>query len=564
MVRAGDNARDLSRVGLHHAPSTIPPVPQPDEPRLFPPRFFHVLGRSDATSMNNYPATLSVLVFASLLSSAGANESLIILPEEGAIQNAGCGTEIWNGGPQSGEVRLIKTAVPVSEYAVNSMIRRSWHEFETEEGQYQFQKLDRLFESCIRYRQKVNLGVFTTSSNDGLELDGAKCCYPAYIHRAFQDSGHKDVKYTSKLGNVSRWEPNFENPYFFQRYDKLLKAFAEYLNQQQTFDGKTVQRKKLVRYIEMRHFGWWGEGAYPKRLVPSNSDCLIRFADAFLSHFPDIRIIVPTNGMVYLPNVYDSLREYHFHLLTAKNHAGLCGIFRDNWGWDERSSYFQKIYYSANHYERNGLKMYELIRDRWKHAPVVGEPGQTYPRPDFQPYSGLVEQVKYLHPVVIRNCNVSDGRGRSPTNPTDYSIFRDPQALDQFHKMYAILGFRYLYASSRIERTGQELTVRLNWLNIGLTPTYDQWNIRFYVLDGTGKEIWTGRSALDLRTLLPDEATSPGTVGLDKETVRTDRFTDVPAGPLLMRIEDPDGISPPLALSQRGRRDDGSYLLEHP
>ena len=63
------------------------------------------------------------------------------------------------------------------------------------------------------------------------------------------------------LNKQKHWEPNFENPYFFERYNALLKAFAEYLERPISADGKTVPRKKLVRCIEMRHFGFWGEGA---------------------------------------------------------------------------------------------------------------------------------------------------------------------------------------------------------------------------------------------------------------------------------------------------------------
>ena len=92
----------------------------------------------------------------------------------------------------------------------------------------------------------------------------------------------------------------------------------------------------------------------------------------------------------------DPLKAYHFHLLSATNNAGLLGIFRDNWGWDERSSYYQKIYYAANLYEQDGRKLFELLRDRWKFAPLVGEPGRTGPKKDWRPYSWL-SPVSFCH-----------------------------------------------------------------------------------------------------------------------------------------------------------------------
>lgn len=485
----------------------------------------------------------------------------IISVGEGAIQNAGCGPEIWRGGPSNGETRLVKTIVSVSDYAVNSMIRVKWSDYERAEGEYLFDTMDEHFAYCIQYGQKLNIGCFVTSTNHGISIDDALCAYPVYVHEALQKSEDQDIKYTTSRGGITRWEPNFENDYFFERYDALLAAFAEYLDGSQTFEGRTIQRKKLVRYIEMRHFGFWGEGAYPKALVPSNSACLIRFADAFAKHFPDIRLLVPTNGMVYSPDNYDTIVDYHFHLLNAKNNVGPFGIFRDNWGWDENLSYVQKIYYEANKYEKDGVKLYALLRDRWKAAPLVGEPLQAVPKEGFRPYMHLLQQVKYLHPAVIRNCNVSSGT-KWYGNPTGYNAYDDPQAMADFHAMYAIIGFRYLFTEAAITWSDDELMVAVDWLNIGLTPTYDEWHVQYIIKDQAGKEIWSGRSSLDLRTLFPNENTPPGVVSADDATAHTDRFTDVPkAGRLYLQIVDPCGVSPPMALSIKGRTEKGRYLL---
>ena len=87
---------------------------------------------------------LPVLLFLSLVSACALfrQESAkattfapeIITVEQGSIQNAGAGTEIWNGGPRDGVTNLIRYAVRVSDYSVNSMIRPAWDAFETQEG----------------------------------------------------------------------------------------------------------------------------------------------------------------------------------------------------------------------------------------------------------------------------------------------------------------------------------------------------------------------------------------------------------------------------------------------
>jgi hypothetical protein len=486
----------------------------------------------------------------------------IITVDQGAIQNAGAGTEIWNGGPGNGVTNLVRYAVRVSEYSVNSMIRPGWDAFESQEGVYHFEKMDKLFEYGIQYGQKINLACFVTScAGTQQKIDGAFCCYPAYVHEAMQKSEQKDRLNTLWLNKVTHWEPNFENDYFFGRYDALLKAFAAYLEKPITFGGKTVPRKKLVRCIELRHFGYWGEGAYHKNLIPSNSSCLIRFADAYVRHFPDIRLVVPTNGMGYNPSTHGALVDYHFHLLTMSNRVGLAGIFRDNWGCDESEAFYQRLFNAANLYEIDGVKLYELLRGRWKSAPLVGEPGKWGPKKEgFRPYWGLYEQVSYLRPAMIRNCNVSEGR--HTTNPTDYSIHSDPRALDAFHRAYAVIGFRYLFTEARIKRGNGHLEIGVDWLNIGFTPTYDAWRIRYFMEDDSGKEIWTGDSTLDLRTVLPDESTPPGVVRAEKVRTHVDRFDEVPtAGRLFIQIVNPDGISPNMALSIKGRTASGAYPL---
>jgi len=508
---------------------------------------------------------MALLLWLSLQMGGAAPAAEVLRPEiigveAGAIQNAGAGTEIWRGGPGNGVAELVRYAVRVSDHAVNSMIRVSWADYETQPGEYQFQRMDQHFAHCLQYGQKLDVACFVTSAGGRQTIDGAFCSYPPYIHEALQNSAHQDVVLPSFWDKQQRWEPNFENPYFFERYDALLKAFAQYLEQPQTHGGRSVQRKKLIRCMEMRHFGFWGEGAYPKQLVPGNSACLIRFAAAFLQHFPDIRLVAPTNGMVYIPAIYDPLKDYHFYLLTAKNNVGRLGIFRDNWGWDERSSYYQRIYYASNLYEKDGVKLYELLRDRWKEAPLVGEPGRTEPKGDFRPYMCLLDQATYLHPAVIRNCNVSDGK--SAFNASGYSIFNDPPALAQFHRLYALIGFRYLFTAARVNRQGGDLEVAADWLNIGLTPTYDRWRVRFFIEDEAGKEIWSGCSGLDLRTVFPDPSTPPGVVAAERARTHTDRFSNVPsAGRLYLRIEDPDGVSPPMALSIQGRTKTGAYCL---
>ncbi len=94
--------------------------------------------------------------------SAEASECVtpeIIGVDQGAIQNAGAGAGIWNGGPGNGVTNLVRYALRVSDHAVNSMIRVSWADYEMKEGEYGFQKMDKHFAYCLQYGQKLESAV---------------------------------------------------------------------------------------------------------------------------------------------------------------------------------------------------------------------------------------------------------------------------------------------------------------------------------------------------------------------------------------------------------------------
>lgn len=481
---------------------------------------------------------------------------------EGMIQNAGSGTEIWNGGESDGLQEIVKTAVRVSPFSCNAMVRLSWAEFEKEEGHYDFSRMDASFRNALKCGQKLNLAVFMTSGVRSFSVNGAFCAYPEYLHRQMQAGAQPDRKFTIPYGSFTQWEPDFQNDLFFERYDALLGAFAQFLEGSVTVGERTVTRRKLVRFIEMRHFGWWGEGAYPKELLPDNSECLIRYVDSYRRHFPSIRLIAPTNGMICSEN-YRPLLDYHFHLLTARNEAGLFGLFRDNYGWNEDGNYVQALCYDKNLWEKDGVRLVSLLRERWKDAPVTGEPGRWSPDGKYVPYHDLERQALCLRPCVIRNCNVSLGETFT-TNANGFDVRKDPVALANFHHFYSIIGFRYVFQTPRLELTENRLKISLNWANSGLTPTYDVWRIRFLLRAPDGQELWSAVSSFDLRTLLPNPDVPPGTLSDFRNVTEVFDFTtsEIPAGSVFfLRIEDPDGISPPMALGIRGRTKTGEYPL---
>ena len=82
--------------------------------------------------------------------------------------------------------------------------------------------------------------------------------------------------------------------------------------------------------------------------------------------------------------------------------------------------------------------------------------------------------------------------------------------------------------------TGTAFPITLNWKNVGLSPTYENWDIVFELKNSGGTTVWSGKSAFQLRLFLPQT----------NATARTDNFTvptSVAAGTysLILYVKDP-------------------------
>jgi hypothetical protein len=99
---------------------------------------------------------------------------------------------------------------------------------------------------------------------------------------------------------------------------------------------------------------------------------------------------------------------------------------------------------------------------------------------------------------------------------------------------------------------------RSQWSNTGVTPAYEPWSVVFELRDPTtGRVVWTGRSKLDLRSLIPTGrgsrvAEDEFTVG---PNVRRGRYA------LAVTVLDSSRYVRPLALAMPGRTPAGAYLL---
>ncbi|HUM66771.1 MAG TPA: DUF4832 domain-containing protein, partial [Chitinophagaceae bacterium] len=96
----------------------------------------------------------------------------------------------------------------------------------------------------------------------------------------------------------------------------------------------------------------------------------------------------------------------------------------------------------------------------------------------------------------------------------------------------------------------------LDWKNIGVAPTYEEWDVFFELRDSSDHVVWNGKSAFRPKLFLP----------ANRGTTVTDEFVipaELPAGKyrLELNIKDPRQYRQPLPLAIAGRTIHGSYLL---
>lgn len=198
----------------------------------------------------------------------------------------------------------------------------------------------------------------------------------------------------------------------------------------------------------------------------------------------------------------------------------------------------------------------------------LGAPNMYSLLPTYAPSSAARQRWRTA-PILSEWCgaNVSFTRGRDDVRTYHVSNSSSGNFNPQYAGMTSAqrsayvaatkyAGYRYRLAGltmPRSIRSGQWFRVSQTWANMGSAPTYDRWQVALLLFDSSGRKVGGTVTRTDLRTLMPGSRT--GRTSL--------RFTGVRPGTYQLRIQvrDAAGYLKPMALSQAGRRADGSYAL---
>jgi hypothetical protein len=184
------------------------------------------------------------------------------------------------------------------------------------------------------------------------------------------------------------------------------------------------------------------------------------------------------------------------------------------------------------------------MKDRWKTAPFVtefiGDGASGF-------LTTSLRQAKQYH---IAMCGNGNGVNWSNLSQADK---------DNFTLLGKTLGYRFVVSKatypSPVSNT-VPLSIHAEWLNRGVTPAYDNWQVTYQIRNTTNQVLWSGVSSQNLRKFLPCS-----TAVSVNDTFKLG--TAIPGGnySLALIINDSTGYRKPLALAIKGVSADGSYVL---
>ncbi len=365
-----------------------------------------------------------------------------------------------------------------------------WYEMETGPGVYNWTEFDRHLNAAIRNKKKFAFGVIPVQSGIGPSVDGAQLSYPVYLHQQMQNEAatSRDWSYSSS------WIPNYNSPNFLASWERLLVAIADHMNSTR-FLG--VLYKDVISYIDIRGYGEFGEWHnYPySRVIPSGRvatvSTLKRIIDSHKNAFADYQLV---SMIASYTNVGSALvpPEVTHYMLTSSNNKGPFGWRWDSWGETIYSDIFEQ-----NRGSFNGIAFAPLILERWKIAPVLGEPssyvGGVSENGTRSLYWALESQIRNYHASSFGNGN--------------YNNISAQSMRDNIIAASKASGYRIILEQGSLTgnlSAGQNMSITLNWKNIGIAPVYENWTVRFELQDQANNSVkWSDASSHQIKLWLP-------------------------------------------------------------
>lgn len=462
----------------------------------------------------------------------------------------GAGAEQWHNG----SARIpYPTTGDTTENSADVYYRFAWNQVETAtQGVYNWTYLDNLIKGAINKGQKLSFGIMEhrgeTDGDGAVSYGGAISYYPLYLHNLMQS----EVSTSRDWANNGIWIPNFNSPNYLARLRALNQAIRDHLlNTRYTPTsgpnvGKNVLFADAIYCIDIRGFGTWGEwhtsngmsewSQFPSGRQPSISalKAIIDAHTQVLDKWPLVIMIAAYDGGSSQFGVFHPYPEVAWYAITARSGWGKVGFRKDQWG--ARDAYLARL--AESNFVTYGTSgpFKDTILNIWKEAPVTGEPMPG----TWADMGDLERQVRLYHATSVGNGNYGGNPGTA--------------VQDQIRASFKAAGYRLTVEGGSYTNTNNSVSVSLNWRNTGIAPTYENWNVVFYLKNSNGTVADSSISTFKPKLFNPSTSA----------TIVTDNFTfNVPAGTytLAVKVTDPAGYRNYMPLFIQGIQSDGSYNL---
>lgn len=399
-------------------------------------------------------------------------------------------------------------------------------------------RLDNEFKKAINQGAGMSIGFMPTCDSDGFlateNYGGASSRYPLAWHNQMQSENVRDF---SAGGN---WIPNWNSTSFLNNWAAFLKRVNEHI---ETTSYNGVRYKDIMNYVEIRGYAQWGEfhwgglfdnvSQLPAGTRPSVNSYK-RIIDMHCDAFPNypLVIIFAAYDANWLPHTMTP-PEVTLYALTKKNGWGLIGWRRDQWA----NGSVTGDNYVHDYLERNSRSFgssgafSQIIMERWKYAPVVGEP--------YGPganLSDLKRQLQFYHATSV-------GNGNYPNTSNAQGLFKDAVEM---------AGAKLSLNKGQLKvSTEFDFDITLTAENFGNSCVYnDRLNLVYELRNSGGQVMWTSNS--NWKPLLK----VPGTYAISDHY----KVTTVPAGTysLVATIKDNYRALP---LFNNNQNSDGTIVL---
>lgn len=386
-------------------------------------------------------------------------------------------------------------------------------------GSMDFTVFDQKIQQSITKGQTFSFGIMQVCTGCDANLKGtaggSRLIYPLWLHNQMQAESVKDFV-------SSDWFPNYNSPSYLAAVKARNVAINNHILNG-SFNG--VRYQDVIGQIDIRDYGDFGEWTNNVFTVGNitvpTGDSIISYNVHVFAKFQCVYMMATVDGgQLSNTNVPPAVGYY---ALTTSNSVGKLGWRRDSWG--QTDNYLSQ-WTDTNPTTFNGLSFKTEIMNRYKTAPVVGEPQDGGSAGNFP---DLPNQMKKYGTTSFGNGNFNGS-----VNATIQNNFRAASA---------VAGYKLTLTAGSISGN----LISLSWQNVNTAPAYRTWNVTYELRTGSTVQ-WTSKSSFNPYLFTGSKTT------VDSLPNGT--------GDLYLVIRDPLKFRKPMPLAITGQNADGSYLLK--